>query len=128
MRSWMGSVVAPRVSELADLLTDTKGTGGNGNIIDETHKHAPLDLSNQDLKRMFSKTGLFTDLTHDQPTLISGDGTNDSDMKVGTDLPGRELTPKRGRIIVSNLSSRSMLNTVPRGRQLLQGKLLVGRL
>lgn len=83
MRSWMGSVVAPRVSELADLLTDTKGTGGNGNVIDETHKHAPLDLSNQDLKRMFSKTGLFTDLTHDQPTLISGDGTNDSDYEGG---------------------------------------------
>ena len=83
MRSWMGSVVAPRVSELADLLTDTKGAGGNGNVIDETHKHAPLDLSNQDLKRMFSKTGLFTDLTHDQPTLISGDGTNDSDYEGG---------------------------------------------
>lgn len=83
MRSWMGSVVAPRVSELADLLTDTKGAGGNGNVIDETHKHAPLDLSNQELKRMFSKTGLFTDLTHDQPTLISGDGTKDSDYEGG---------------------------------------------
>lgn len=83
MRSWMGSVVAPRVSELADLLTDTKGAGGNGNVIDETHKHAPIDLSNQELKRMFSKTGLFTDLTHDQPTLISGDGTKDSDYEGG---------------------------------------------
>lgn len=83
MRSWMGSVVAPRVSELADMLMDTEGEGGNNNVRDEVRKHHMLDLSNQDLKRMFSKSGLFTDLTHDQPTLTSGDGSKDEDYEGG---------------------------------------------
>ena len=83
MRSWMGSVVAPRVSELADMLMDTEGEGGNNNVRDEARKHHMLDLSNQDLKRMFSKSGLFTDLTHDQPTHTSGDGTKDEHYEGG---------------------------------------------
>ena len=83
MRSWMGSVVAPRVSELADMLMDTEGEGGNNNVRDEARKHHMLDLSNQDLKRMFSKSGLFTDLTHDQPTLKWGDGSKDEHYEGG---------------------------------------------
>lgn len=83
MRSWMGSVVAPRVSELADLLKDTEGEGGNSNIRDDARKHHMLNLNNQDLKRMFSKSGLFTDLTYDQPTLTSGDGTKDEHYEGG---------------------------------------------
>ena len=83
MRSWMGSVVAPRGSELADMLMDTEGEGGNNNVRDEARKHHMLDLSNQDLKRMFSKSGLFTDLTHDQPTHTSGDGTKDEHYEGG---------------------------------------------
>ena len=73
MRSWLGSVIAPRVGELAYALSDTEGTGGTGHATNPATGYSMLDINNEDLKRMFSRTGLFTDLIYDQP----GAGTPD---------------------------------------------------
>ena len=77
MRSWLGSVIAPRVGELAEALTDTEGIGGTGNATNESTGYSMLDINNEDLKRMFSRTGLFTDLIYDQPGADTPDDPSD---------------------------------------------------
>ena len=74
LRSWIGSVVAPRVGDLALLLEETAGYGGSANTNDPTG-YSTMSISNKDLQHMFSKTGLFTDLAHDKPALIPGTDT-----------------------------------------------------
>ena len=78
MRSWLGSVIAPRVGELAAALDDTEGIGGTGNIANPFTGYSMLDINNEDLKRMFSRTGLFTDLIYDQPGADTPDDLSDN--------------------------------------------------
>lgn len=78
MRSWLGSVIAPRVGELAAALDDTEGIGGTGNATNPYTGYSMLDINNEDLKRMFSRTGLFTDLIYDQPGADTPDDLSDN--------------------------------------------------
>ena len=78
MRSWLGSVIAPRVGELAAALDDTEGIGGKGNATNPYTGYSMLDINNEDLKRMFSRTGLFTDLIYDQPGADTPDDLSDN--------------------------------------------------
>ena len=78
MRSWVGTVAADRVDDLAELAKNAR-TGGTSV---ETHSKgstgfASMYISPADMQKMFASTGLFTDLAHDQPALVQGGDTAD---------------------------------------------------
>ncbi|WP_455187002.1 hypothetical protein [Actinomyces sp.] len=77
-RSWIGTILAPRVDDLAAILDTARsdGTPATGNQVG-LHGHAQMNLDNDTIKRMFASNGLFTDLAHDQPTLVSGGSSPD---------------------------------------------------
>lgn len=77
-RSWIGTILAPRVDDLAAILDTARsdGTPATGNQMG-LHGHAQMNLDNDTIKRMFASNGLFTDLAHDQPALVSGGASPD---------------------------------------------------
>lgn len=67
LRSWLGHVVAQRVDDLA-YLSDHANFGGmdTGHSINPQSGYSMMNLSAEQVRQLYSKTGFLADLTHDR--------------------------------------------------------------
>lgn len=72
MRSWIGTIIAPRVDDLASMLDSVQSHAAPAENVVGLGGHVKMNLDADSIKRMFSKEGLFTDLAFDQPKQIAG--------------------------------------------------------
>ena len=77
MRSWIGTIIAPRVDDLASILDSVQSHAAPAGNVVGLGGHVKMNLDADSIKRMFSKEGLFTDLAFDQPKQIAGFGSGD---------------------------------------------------
>ena len=77
MRSWIGTIIAPRVDDLASILDSVQSHAAPAGNVVGLGGHVKMNLDADSIKRMFSKQGLFTDLAFDQPKQIAGFGSGD---------------------------------------------------
>ena len=67
LRSWLGRVVAQRVDDLAYLSDHANfKTMDTGHSINPNSGYSMMNLSGEQVKHLYSKTGFLADLTHDR--------------------------------------------------------------
>lgn len=72
MRSWIGTIIAPRVDDLASMLDSVQSHAAPAGNVVGLGGHVKMNLDADSIKRMFSTEGLFTDLAFDHPKQIAG--------------------------------------------------------
>lgn len=67
LRSWLGTVVAQRVDDLA-YMSDKANYGGmdTGHSINPQSGYSMMNLSGEQVRHLYSQTGFLADLTHDR--------------------------------------------------------------
>ena len=67
LRSWLGRVVAQRVDDLAYMSDKANGGGlDTGHSINPQSGYSMMNLSGEQVRHLYSKTGFLADLTHDR--------------------------------------------------------------
>lgn len=93
LRSWMGTILAPHVSDIADNIHDP--AKDKDNLVawgeDPSNGHSKIRLNGYLVERLTGKDGLFQDLAFDRPEVVDNDLAKNSnpldDQYVGGRLP-----------------------------------------
>ena len=80
LRSWMGSIISPYVSDLAAAMNNNSETGMSAGSDEGAHGAVSAVFTRDMVERFSGKGGLFEDLAFDQPKVIDkGDPNNPLD-------------------------------------------------
>lgn len=76
LRSWMGSIITPYVSDLADLMSNPTDSGTQVGYVDGEYGAIHTNLGLEMIRRIKGEGGLLEDLAYDKPQVVDGRDPN----------------------------------------------------